>query len=264
MTTNPTTTQTQNAETSQQQSLTSTGDAQSWHTLEHARNWIARQDREQGTRDEELRTLIAFLTLDETKPVQILDLGAGHGLLTREVLERFPLASVLALDLNPTMIDEGRARLAAYGDRIRYREWDLADAGWRSDAEGRSDAEAPFDTDGPFDAVVSSLALHHLTRERKALLAQQLFERLRPGGLFLNLDYVGPSSERLVERYEQARQLLSPEGQQHGRSGGGRGHGGDSLDAQLDDLRRAGFEDVEVFWKRTRLALFGATKPEAN
>src|SRR5579859_4407738 len=192
-------------------------------------------DREEGKRDEELRTLVSLLSFEVDQPIQVLELGAGHGLLTRLVLERFPLAHVLALDLNPAMIAEGRQRLAAFGPRIDYRPWDLAEPGW------------PASADGPFDATISSLALHHLVRERKSELARQIFQRLRPGGFFLNLDYVGARSDRLATRYEHARQ-------QPGDGHGGSQHG-DPLEPQLDDLRSAGFTDVEVFWKRTRLTL---------
>jgi tRNA (cmo5U34)-methyltransferase len=220
------------------------GDAARWHTLEHARNWIERMDREKGNRDEELETLVSLMTLDIDAPIQILELGAGHGLLTRLVLERFPRSHVLALDLNPAMIEEGQRRLAPFGERMQYRQWDLAQPGW------------PGGSDGPFDAAISSLALHHLERQRKSQLAEQLFARLRPSGLFLNLDYVGAPTERLAERYEQSR-LSRDRG---GRGQGGGGHGHDALEPQLDDLRRAGFGDVEVFWKRAQLTILGATR----
>jgi SAM-dependent methyltransferase len=223
------------------------GDAARWRTTEHARNWIERMDREHGHRDEELETLVSLMTFDVRAPIQVLELGAGHGLLTRLVLERFPRSHVLALDLNPVMIEEGQSRLGPFGDRVQYGEWDLAESGW------------PDSGGGPFDAEISSLALHHLERQRKSELAEQLFARLRPGGFFLNLDYVGAPSERLAERYAQSRIARDPDG--HGRGGGDHGH--DSLEPQLNDLRRAGFIDVEVFWKRAGLTIFGGTKPGA-
>jgi len=222
-------------------------EAQRWHTVEHARDWIARMDREAGERDEELRTLVSFLSLDVDKAVHVLELGAGHGLLTHAVLQHFPQAHIVAIDLNPTMIAEGRQRLAAFGARVEYKQWDLTDAGW------------PAGADGPFDAAISSLALHHLDRNRKADLARQILQRLRPGGLYLNLDYVGLTSERLAQRYEAARLNLERDGQRHR---GFHGNRNESFSAQMEDLQSAGFEDVDVFWKRGRLTLLGGTRPD--
>jgi trans-aconitate methyltransferase len=221
------------------------GDADQWRTAEHAHNWIARMDREGGSRDLELRTLLSFLSLDRQSPQRIVELGAGHGMLTRLVLEQFPRAHVTALDLNPVMIDEGRQRLASQAERIEFHQWDLSQPGWPAAAEG------------PFDAAISSLALHHLVRERKSELVQTLIERLRPGGLFLNLDYVGAASDQLAERYQRARQELGADGL--GRRGG---HAHDLLQPQLEDLHRAGYVDIDVFWKVGNLTLLGGTRPE--
>jgi tRNA (cmo5U34)-methyltransferase len=262
-----------------------TGHENPWRTVEHARNWLARMDREPPDRSEELLMVVKLLPFESRDAsVRVLELGAGHGLLTAEVLEAFPNATLLALDLSPVMVEEGPRRLVRFGARVSYRQWDLEEAGW------------PDGVDGPFDAVVSSLAIHHLHRRRKVELARQLLERLQPGGVFLNLDYTVPASESLRKRYEQAQARMSG-GEQHGHGAGGgggdgdhgpedHGHGGhgdgghgqsgrgdgghgqnlagghatDSLFDQLDDLRAAGFVDVDVFWKRLGLALFGGTK----
>jgi tRNA (cmo5U34)-methyltransferase len=228
-----------------------TGHGNPWRTVEHAREWIARLDREPRDRSEELRTLVSLLPFDQGAAIQVLELGAGHGVLTTHVLGAFPSANILALDLQPVMIEEGRRRLAGYGDRVRYRQWDLEQPNWAEDS------------DGPFDAVISSLAIHHLQRARKSQLAHQVFERLLAGGVFLNLDYITPASDNLVQRYKHAQESTNGH---HGHSHGGHGqnlaggHATDSLFDQLDDLRAAGFVDVDVFWKRLGLALFGGTR----
>jgi transposase InsO family protein len=47
------------------------------------------------------------------------------------------------------------------------------------------DHELPFD--GPFDAVITSLAVHHVTDERKRTLYAEVARLLAPGGVLCNL-----------------------------------------------------------------------------
>jgi tRNA (cmo5U34)-methyltransferase len=201
-------------------------------------------DQEQAHRHQELSALVSFLSYSPDAAIQVLELGAGHGLLTATLLERFPHAHVLALDVSPTMIEEGRQRLELFGSRVQFRQCDLGEPGW------------PLETEGPFHAAISSLALHHLGRARRSELAREIVRRLRPGGFFLNLDYVGAASETLGQRYRFAEAVLGDSGHH-----GGSSHAHDSLQSQVEDLVAAGFEDVDVFWKRGHLALLGGTRP---
>ena len=220
-----------------------TGHTNPWRQAQHAIDWIASNDQEPPERDEELGALISLLPFTPTAPIRILELGAGHGVLTRLLLDRFARAQVIALDLSPVMVSEGQRRLSDAGDRVRFIEWDLERPGW------------PEQAPGPFDAVVSSLAVHHLPRRQKALLAREVYAHLKPGGVLLHLDYVAPPSETLAERY--LRTVADGEHRPHLAGG----HATDTLLEQMDDLREAGLVDVDVFWKRYSLALFGGTRP---
>lgn len=230
-----------------------TGHENPWRRPEHAREWVARQEGAGRDRTEELGALVALLPFDATAQARVLELGAGSGALTGLVLERYPGASVLALDLSPIMLEEARRRLAPYQERLELAEWDLETSDW------------PAEAAGPFDAVVSALAIHHLERDRKAELARQVFRCLRPGGAFLNLDYVAPSTEGLKEWYARAEaRLPGGEEQPHGSHGFiAGGHASGTLEEYLGDLRAAGFVHVDVFWKRLGLALTGGARPAA-
>ncbi len=88
----------------------------------------------------------------------ILELGAGHGALSRTVLEQHPTAHVTVSDVNP----ESVAAMAAsdLGDHPRA-------------AVGLIDARAIDAADGAFDLAVFALSFHHLApTQAKQVLAE--------------------------------------------------------------------------------------------
>ncbi len=111
----------------------------------------------------------------------LVDLCCGEGLLSRTLLERFPRARVLALDLSPTMLAQARATCADHSGRFDTRPFDLADRSWRTFPE-------------PVRAFVSSLAIHHLDGEGKRQLYRDLAAALAPGGALVIADLVQPAT----------------------------------------------------------------------
>jgi tRNA (cmo5U34)-methyltransferase len=114
----------------------------------------------------------------------LVDLCCGEGLLSRALLERFPRARVLALDLSPAMLAQARATCAGVSGtegRFDTRAFDLADRSWRAFSE-------------PVRAFVSSLAIHHLDGEGKRRLFRDLAAALAPGGALVIADLVLPAT----------------------------------------------------------------------
>jgi phospholipid N-methyltransferase len=100
----------------------------------------------------------------------ILELGAGHGALSRTVLEQHPTAHVTISDVNP----ESVAAIAA------------SDLGDHPRATVRTiDATAIDAPDGSFDLAVFALSFHHLPPARAA---QVLAEGTRVAGELLVID----------------------------------------------------------------------------
>jgi tRNA (cmo5U34)-methyltransferase len=189
-------------------------------------------------------TAVQALELAPAPLRRVLDLGAGTGLLSERVLAAHPAAEVVLLDGAPAMLDEARARL---GERVRYVVGDLAD-------------RLPA---GPWDAVVSALAIHHLSDAGKADLFARVRERLEPGGIFVNAEQVaGPTPwlEALYRaRHERAARELgateaewadSLERQAHDRCS--------TVEQHLDWLREAGFGDADCLFKDHRFAVLVA------
>jgi tRNA (cmo5U34)-methyltransferase len=181
--------------------------------------------------------------------VRILELGAGTGSLARFLLDRFPAAQLTAVDVSPAMLAECRRILAAYGDRARVVEADLASA----------------DLGSGYDAIASRLAIHHLDDSRKAELFRRAFAALVPGGLLVNSDMVTGETEA-------ERAALLDEWREYMR---GRGDdpaaweqwlaGDDDFPvterAQTTWLEAAGFAGVRVVWRMAGFAVVQAVKP---
>jgi trans-aconitate 2-methyltransferase len=119
-----------------------------------------------------------------------------------------------------------------------------------------------------FDAVVSSLAIHHLSDDMKFDLFQQIADNLRSHGCFWNADPTLPESPNLVEIYQKAREdWIHQQGINISEVNAKRGisdtQGYSSqdrltnLETHLQMLSQAGFVTVATPWKYYGLAVFG-------
>jgi SAM-dependent methyltransferase len=207
----------------------------SWVDAEQAADYLARADTLPHRREGEgvlVRDLAGAL------PGRVLDLGCGDGRLTSLVLAAYPASTATCVDMSPTMLDAARA--AFDGDeRVTIVDHDFADA-------------LPIDGPlaGPFDAVVSSLAIHHVTDERKCSLYAEVARRLVPGGVFCNLDIVASPTQALHDRWRDEM--------------GARDDPTDILcdvNSQLAWFAQAGLGDVDCIWKWRSLALLRGERP---
>lgn len=116
---------------------------------------------------------------------QVLDLGAGTGMLSAFVRARLPAARLTLLDAAPNMLAQARARLGE--ERTAYVMGDLLD---------------PL-PEGPWDAVVSALAIHHLQDAAKVDLYRRVRDSLREGGVFVNAEHVAGPTPLLEAEYDR-------------------------------------------------------------
>jgi hypothetical protein len=103
-------------------------------------------------------------------------------------LRCFPAVHALALDGSPEMRARAEERLAEFGQRVRVGALDLAAADWWPEMDGA-------------DAVISSLAVHHLSGEQKRHLFEAVAQRLSPRGALLIADLVEPQRAEARELF---------------------------------------------------------------
>jgi trans-aconitate methyltransferase len=193
------------------------------------------------------------------------DLGCGAGVLARALLTRYPMARATLVDFSEPMLDAARGVLGAHVPAPRFVLADLASPQWT----------VALDADATFDAIVSAYAIHHLSHERKRALYTEIHDRLRSGGVFVNVEHVASATlaieamsdglivdclhvfqrargstksraqlaDEFAHRPDKAANILAP------------------VEAQCEWLRDIGFVDVDCYFKVFELAVFGGRKP---
>lgn len=166
-----------------------------------ARRWLDRWDRQQecyiADREERFTVIADVIAHIVPRPDPlVVDLGAGPGSLSVRLLDRFPDATVVALDADPLLL--GLAR-AAYGDRrgLRLVDHDLREPGW----------DAALDLPRPADAVVSTTALHWLTRPQLADVYSIVGTLLADGGVFVDGDHLHEAAQ--LDRLNQLQTQIA-------------------------------------------------------
>jgi len=206
---------------------------------EHFDQWAPSYDaqiRQMVPRYEEIHdTLLALLGL--RPPSRFLDLGSGTGYTLRRVLEAFPRATAVGLDVSTEMLDRARQRLDGLADRVELRSSDIAQP----------------EISGSYDAIVSILAVHHLYPDEKRHLFTRIWEHIEPGGVFLLADYFRPAMDRLSELY-QLPDEPDPHEAQHDHP--------DTAAEHLVWLTAAGFAAVDVVWKYDDVGVLVAWRAE--
>lgn len=138
-------------------------------------------------------TAVEALALARRPVRDVLDLGAGTGLLAARVAAAHPDAALTLVDGAPRMLDRARELL---GERAAYRTGDLLD---------------PL-PGGGWDAVVSALAIHHLEVRDVAVLVERVHAALRPGGVFVDAEQVTGPSPAFAGHYDAWHEAASRRG----------------------------------------------------
>ena len=196
----------------------------------------------------------------EPAGLRVLDLGGGDGLVTEYFSNQYPRNDFCLMDGSVAMLDQAKARLK--GRPIRFVEKSF-----------EAYAQKGLDPDG-YDFIFSSMAIHHLPLKEKGALYARVHRELRGNGLFLVFDVVAPvspKSERLqfrmwvdwmneaLRRSNFAGEVGKFDGFPAVYKAKAENHPSRLLD-QLDQLKKAGFKNVDCFFKYGIFSLFGGTK----
>jgi SAM-dependent methyltransferase len=128
----------------------------------------------------------------------------------------------------------------------------------------------------PVDVVISGYSIHHQEDEKKYSIYQDIFNILKPGGVFLNLEHVASASPKIEKLFDEI--FVDGLYDYHVRSGGkeSRQEIADKfynredkvlnkltlVENQVNWLRKIGYINSDCFFKLFELALFGGQKPK--
>jgi tRNA (cmo5U34)-methyltransferase len=224
--------------------------------MEHIRQAFNRFAQDYDTQREhiipEMRqfygTAVWAMESGEAEPA-ILDIGAGTGLLSAYILEKFPQAHLTLVDIAENMLDLARQRFSGR-EHTRYVVSDYSTG----------------DLGGPYDIACSALSIHHLAPEEKRLLFRRIFTALKPGGMFVNADQADGETPYFRERYMAYWNEFMKNGPMTGEQHAEILKRRDTLDRneklsdQLAWLREAGFPDVDVVYRNRTFIVTVARK----
>jgi len=168
----------------------------------------------------------------------ILDIGAGTGLLSALLLEKYPAATLTLLDISEKMLAVARERFSGRKN-VCFRAGDYAQV----------------ELGGPYDLVCSALSIHHLEPGDKQRLFTKVYRALSPGGLFVNADQAEGETPYFTERYLEywndflANGPLSADEHAEILKRRDTLDKNEKLSVQLAWLQKAGFSDVDVVYR---------------
>ncbi len=222
-------------------------------TKEHIRNLVENYDeviRKLIPQYEQMQNhVVNRLEFPAQNPITVLDIGIGTGETAQRILHAFPACQIVGVDISPEMIDAAKLRLVKHGNQIQWITGNM------------------FDVNLPnqIDAVVSTLAVHHLTDEQKRSFYSKLYGRIKPGGVISIGDLVTFKNPEKASKTEMEWKNfifknLGPEQGQYRFDEYKKGDIPAPLEDQLEWLKEAGFENVSIDWELMNYAVFGGRK----
>lgn len=134
--------------------------------------------------------MLSYLPFESNENIKVLDLGAGTGALSLEILKRYPNARLTCLDFSEVMLEHAEENLKAFKEKVTFVQGNLQEPGWSKNL-------------GTFDAVVSSFVTHTIPNQIKAVYGE-VYRAIEPSGCFLSCDIFPPPGPAFQTIYHKA------------------------------------------------------------
>ncbi len=137
--------------------------------------------------------------LGQVEGKRVLDVGCGTGSLAIRIKRKNPAAVVTGLDGDPQILEIARSKARRQSLEIQFDQV--------------MSFNLPY-PDASVEVVLTSMMLHHLSREDKIRTAAELYRVLKPAGRLIGLDFteargaVGRSLKPFASRLERVADNL--------------------------------------------------------
>ncbi len=235
-----------------------------WQTAELTQKFLSGVRGAIPLADLQIDTMLRLIDRSQTAVTRFLDLGCGDGILGQAVLDRYPESTGIFVDFSQPMLDAAREKLGEYDGRVTFQQVDFGQADW------------PVEIVDSFDVIVSGYSIHHQTDVRKKEIYTEIYDLLRPGGIFINVEHVACRSVLGEQVAEDV--FVDAMAVYHREMGDGRTR--DQLaqdlyhryrpdgvanilapvETQCDWLREIGFTQVDCYLQYLETAVFGGVK----
>jgi tRNA (cmo5U34)-methyltransferase len=214
---------------------------------------------------EQIGIMLALLASRDEPVERFLDLGCGDGILGAAILGRYPESRGVLADFSEPILVKAREVLGIFASQLEFLNLDYSDLAWMN-------AVRPT---APFDAIVSGYSIHHQPDARKREIYAEIFDLLRPGGWFVNVEHVLPATELVTEIFE--KHIIDARVAQEISTGGPKTRAEIAeafhsrqdkavnllapVEAQCAWLREIGYQDVDCYFRIYSLAVFAGRRP---
>ena len=119
-------------------------------------------------------TIIDSIPFEKTKPIKVLDLGCGNGILSQILLKKFPNANIVGFDITSEMLDIYKKKLTSYTNKFETIQGDF-----KVDDFGSN-----------YDVILSGLTLQHLNSEERQKMYRRVYDSLNDEGIYITRDII--------------------------------------------------------------------------
>lgn len=199
--------------------------------------------------------------IDLTKSAgSLLELGAGSGLFTKQLVEAKHFNHIYLTDGAENMLEIAKENVSSDQVDLHFDTLDFTEIDWSDKFVGVK-----------LSAVTSSMALHHASN--KQMLFNEVYKALDPSGVFVFADHIAgttPVIDKLIGtkrariKLEQNLSVTDVEVkdfiEEDNRKQTAEGNACESVSDYLNYLSKAGFVHVDCIWRDHWLAVFIAIK----
>jgi len=160
-------------------------------------DWLQRWDQQQEryipTREQRFEVMFDLIETYIGEEFTALDLGCGPASLSTRLVDRFPKAKVIAIDVDPMLLMIARNTIGEREKQITLLQEDLRKSGWLDHLPEKG-----------VDVMVSTTALHWLPPADLVSLYYRLGTHIKQPGIFLDAEGIS-----FPKSYEKFNTIIS-------------------------------------------------------